>query len=145
MLFQEETSNLTTLINGLDNDIGTFTNEVRNTSQRFISIFFSHQSNANSQALFGQANSIGSSVNRINSSCLSALANISSQNASIEGLNFDAEIRNVGFYSDCTFEYIETCNISTDANQCNTSYHNILVEVCCIPVTAIVTSFVGLL
>ena len=90
---------------------------------------FVFKSNANDQILLNQASTINSSVNQINSSCIEALANISSQNASIGGLNFNAELRGVGVYSNCVFEYLDICEMNLTTFECVTSYHDILFDV----------------
>ena len=101
---------------------------VRCNNSNIILIHFS-QNNETDQSLLAESSFISSTVSDINSTCYEALANLTSQNVSLAGLEFEAELRNVGVYSSCIYEYLSNCSIGTDDDNCTTSYHDVIVDV----------------
>jgi hypothetical protein len=89
---------------------------------------FRENSTAIEQDLFNQASSVSYSIDSVNSTCVSALANISSQNVSIAGLRFDAQLQNAPIYGQCVLEYLSECSIGLSATNCTTEYFNVTVE-----------------
>ena len=92
--------------------------------------FYSLQNNNTDQSLASQSSFISSTVSDVNSTCYEALANLTAQNVSLAGLEFDAVLRNVGIYSSCIYEYLSNCSIMPPGmDNCTTNYHDVIIDV----------------
>ncbi|XP_003382989.1 PREDICTED: uncharacterized protein LOC100632103 isoform X2 [Amphimedon queenslandica] len=109
---EQEAANLTELIRDITFDISLIEQNNNNTDR----------------SLASQSSFISSTVSDINSTCYEALANLTAQNVSLAGLEFEAELRNVGVYSSCIYEYLSNCSMPTDVSNCTTGYHDVIVD-----------------
>ena len=74
-------------------------------------------------------NLVESTVNNVTNSCLASLQNLSSENVSLSGLSFEAQLLNVGVYNSCVYEYLDECEMPVNTENCSTNASNILVPV----------------
>lgn len=73
--------------------------------------------------------SLDAAVGSVNSSCLNTLDAVTDQLGSIEGLNFEAQLLNVGVFNSCIYEYIDECQMGLSENECQTEYAQARVPV----------------
>ena len=122
---------ITSVITLIEKNVSNNNNDnyINNQYTQFYSLLYYIQNNNTDQSLASQSSFISSTVSDVNSTCYKALANLTAQNVSIAGLMFDAELRNVGVYSSCVFEYLSNCSMPTNVFICTTDYHDVIVDV----------------
>ena len=74
-------------------------------------------------------NAVETFVNNVTNSCVQSLEELSSENVSLAGLNFNAQLLNVGIYNSCVYEYLEECGMPIGTDNCSTTPRDILVPV----------------
>ena len=78
-------------------------------------------------------NQVEFTVNNVTNTCVESLEALSTQNVSLAGLNFEAQLLNVGVYNSCLYEYLDECSMPPNVENCSTSPHDIIVPVSMVP------------
>ena len=66
-------------------------------------------------------------VNNVSNTCTESLQTLSSQNVSVAGLDFEAQLLSVGVYNSCVYEYLDECEMPVGVNNCSTNPTDILL------------------
>ena len=74
-------------------------------------------------------NQVEYTVNNVTNSCVESLEALSSENVSLAGLSFQAQLLDVGVYNSCMYEYLEECEMPLGVDNCSTSPSSILYPV----------------
>ena len=90
---------------------------------------FPFQTDATNANIVSQADSLNDDISSVNSSCYSTLDSVSQQIGSFEGLNFNAQLLNIGVFNSCVYEYLDECEMDLNTFNCSTEYFPVIVAV----------------